>query len=233
MEKLLFRFCACFTHFLSLSSSFFTASRDETLEALSDAQVVAPAAQTVDLHSADHRNSYLYVFDYQTRFGDYPQVNNRVDLPLQQHHFWPSVINMNWPNWPRLHSHYSHSDRAAFTARTCPTSLVRLWSVVSITLLATIPKPKSVSLRSLCTTGLTLCAPGKCCCCCCNCWLGLRSAAEPCDECTHAAIHAFACSNPNEQMETEHGSRQERSRYKTIEWTAYESVHKKYLNFGE
>jgi len=41
------------------------------------------------------------------------------------------------------------------------------------------------------------------------------------------------CSNPNEQMETEHGSRQERSRYKTIEWTAYESVHKKYLNFGK
>lgn len=87
MEKLLFRFCACFTHLLSLSPSFFTASRDETLEALSDAQVVAPAAQTVDLHSADHRNSYLYVFDYQTRFGDYPQVNNRVDFPLQQHHF--------------------------------------------------------------------------------------------------------------------------------------------------
>jgi hypothetical protein len=44
------------------------------LEALSDAQVVAPAALTVDLHSADHRNSFLYVFDYQTKFGDYPQV---------------------------------------------------------------------------------------------------------------------------------------------------------------
>lgn len=48
--------------------------RDETLEALSDAQIVAPAAQTVDLHSADHRNSFLYVFDYQTKFGDFPQV---------------------------------------------------------------------------------------------------------------------------------------------------------------
>jgi hypothetical protein len=47
------------------------------LEALSDAQVVAPAALTVDLHSADHRNSFLYVFDYQTKFGDYPQVRNR------------------------------------------------------------------------------------------------------------------------------------------------------------
>lgn len=47
---------------MSLFSSIFL--RDETLEALSDAQVVAPAAQTVDLHSADHRNSYLYVFDY-------------------------------------------------------------------------------------------------------------------------------------------------------------------------
>lgn len=48
--------------------------RDETLEALSDAQYVAPAAHTVDLHSADHRNSFLYVFDYQTKFGDFPQV---------------------------------------------------------------------------------------------------------------------------------------------------------------
>lgn len=54
--------------------SFSRPRRDETLEALSDAQVVAPAALTVDLHSADHRNSFLYVFDYQTKFGDYPQV---------------------------------------------------------------------------------------------------------------------------------------------------------------
>lgn len=51
---------------------------DETMEALSDAQVVAPAALTVDLHSADHRNSFLYVFDYQTKNGDYPQVSKIV-----------------------------------------------------------------------------------------------------------------------------------------------------------
>lgn len=61
---------------LLLTLTFFgsCARRDETLEALSDAQFVAPAAQTVDLHSADHRNSFLYVFDYQTKFGDYAQV---------------------------------------------------------------------------------------------------------------------------------------------------------------
>ncbi|GLG92735.1 Neuroligin-1 [Gryllus bimaculatus] len=47
--------------------------RDETLEALSDASVVAPAVRTADLHSAQRRNSFLYVFDYQTKFGDYPQ----------------------------------------------------------------------------------------------------------------------------------------------------------------
>ena len=58
------------------------------MEALSDAQVVAPAALTVDLHSADHRNSFLYVFDYQTKNGDYPQVStafnsmNFVNFPL-------------------------------------------------------------------------------------------------------------------------------------------------------
>lgn len=50
---------------------------DETLEALSDAQIVAPAVLTADLHSADHRNSFLYVFDYQTKFGDYPQVSKQ------------------------------------------------------------------------------------------------------------------------------------------------------------
>lgn len=49
--------------------------RDETLEALSDAMYVAPAIHTADLHSASRRNSYLYVFDYQTKFGDFPQVS--------------------------------------------------------------------------------------------------------------------------------------------------------------
>lgn len=39
--------------------------------------------------------------------------------------------------------------------------------------------------------------------------------------------------NPNEPPEPEHGGRQEKSRFKNIEWTAYESVHKKYLNLGE
>lgn len=52
----------------------FLCSRDETLEALGDANTVAPATRTADLHSQSHRNSYLYVFDYQTKFGDYPQV---------------------------------------------------------------------------------------------------------------------------------------------------------------
>ncbi|KAF0756746.1 neuroligin-3-like [Aphis craccivora] len=50
--------------------------RDETLEALSDAQVVAPVINTADLHSANRRNSYLFVFDYQTKYGDYQQVSS-------------------------------------------------------------------------------------------------------------------------------------------------------------
>lgn len=54
--------------------NYFLCSRDETLEALGDANIVAPTTRTVDLHSQSHRNSYLYVFDYQTKFGDYPQV---------------------------------------------------------------------------------------------------------------------------------------------------------------
>ncbi|XP_032578074.1 neuroligin-3 [Drosophila sechellia] len=135
--------------------------RDETLEALSDAQVVAPAAQTVDLHSADHRNSYLYVFDYQTRFGDYPQRQGCIhgeDLPYI---FGAPLVGG-----------FNHFTRNYTKTEISLSEVVMFyWS-------------------NFVRTG-----------------------------------------NPNEQMETEHGSRQERSRYKTIEWTAYESVHKKYLNF--
>ncbi|KAJ1528382.1 hypothetical protein ONE63_006797 [Megalurothrips usitatus] len=48
--------------------------RDETLEALSDAQVVAPVVLTADVHSSTATNkSFLYVFDYQTKYGDYQQ----------------------------------------------------------------------------------------------------------------------------------------------------------------
>uniref|UniRef100_A0A1A9ZUK4 Carboxylesterase type B domain-containing protein n=1 Tax=Glossina pallidipes TaxID=7398 RepID=A0A1A9ZUK4_GLOPL len=135
--------------------------RDETLEALSDAQVVAPAAQTVDLHSADHRNSYLYVFDYQTRYGDYPQRQGCIhgeDLPYI---FGAPLVGG-----------FNHFTRNFTKTEISLSEIVMLyWS-------------------NFIRTG-----------------------------------------NPNEQMESDHGSRQERSRYKTIEWTAYESVHKKYLNF--
>ncbi|CAB3381904.1 Hypothetical predicted protein [Cloeon dipterum] len=48
--------------------------RDETMEALGDAQVVAPLVRTGDFHSVSRpSNSFFYVFDYQTKFGDFPQ----------------------------------------------------------------------------------------------------------------------------------------------------------------
>ena len=49
--------------------------RDETLEALSDAQYVAPLVRTADLHAAQRHPSYFYVFEYQTKASDYPQVS--------------------------------------------------------------------------------------------------------------------------------------------------------------
>ncbi|XP_063704896.1 neuroligin-4, X-linked [Culicoides brevitarsis] len=58
--------------------------RDETVEALSDAQIVAPATHTIDLHAVDRRHSYFYVFEYQSKYGDFPQRQGCVhgdDLP--------------------------------------------------------------------------------------------------------------------------------------------------------
>lgn len=67
-------------------------TRDATVAALSDAQFVAPLVQTGDLLSAipaqkDQESSgprtFFYVFDYQTKDGDYPQVSfNQFHLVL-------------------------------------------------------------------------------------------------------------------------------------------------------
>lgn len=48
--------------------------RDETLEALSDAQYVAPLVKTADLHSGQTKASFFYVFEYQTKATEFPQV---------------------------------------------------------------------------------------------------------------------------------------------------------------
>lgn len=71
-------------------------TRDATVGALSDAQFVAPVVQTGDLlsspppatptnpdgplpQSSDRKTkAYFYVFDYQTKDGDYPQVSKTL-----------------------------------------------------------------------------------------------------------------------------------------------------------
>ncbi len=45
-----------------------------TLEALTDGLYVAPVLETADYHASLNKNSWLYVFDYQTKYGDFMQV---------------------------------------------------------------------------------------------------------------------------------------------------------------
>lgn len=73
-------------------------TRDACVQALSDAQFVAPLVQTGDLFTLRHTKkpnnphispvldsekepmpkTYFYVFDYQTKDGDYPQVRREI-----------------------------------------------------------------------------------------------------------------------------------------------------------
>ncbi|KAF5307776.1 hypothetical protein FQR65_LT06647 [Abscondita terminalis] len=136
--------------------------RDETLEALSDAQYVAPVVHTADLHSAEHRNSYLYVFDYQTKSGDYPQRQGCIHGEELPYLFGAPLVG----GFMYFGRNYTKSE-----VLLSETTMI-YWS-------------------------------------------------------------NFARSgNPNEPQEADgfHGSRQERSKLKNIEWTAYEAMHKKYLN---
>ncbi|CAH0557830.1 unnamed protein product [Brassicogethes aeneus] len=130
--------------------------RDETLEALSDAQYVAPVVHTADLHSAEHRNSYLYVFDYQTKSGDYPQRQGCIHGEELPYLFGAPLVG----GFMHFVKNYTKSEMAL-----SETTMI-YWS-------------------NFARTG-----------------------------------------NPNEPSE----GRQERSRFKNVEWTAYEAVHKKYLN---
>ncbi|KAK2719079.1 neuroligin-1-like [Artemia franciscana] len=47
--------------------------RDQTIEAISDAEFVAPVVKTGDIHSTQRHNSYFYVVDYQTKNSDFTQ----------------------------------------------------------------------------------------------------------------------------------------------------------------
>ncbi|XP_047537755.1 neuroligin-4, Y-linked isoform X2 [Vanessa atalanta] len=136
--------------------------RDETLEALSDAQVVAPTVLTADTHSALRRNSYLYVFDYQTKYGDYPQRQGCIHGEELPYIFGAPLVG-GLAHFPR---NYTKSEVALSE------SVMLYWG-------------------NFAKTG-----------------------------------------NPNEAQESDpiRAGRQERVRMKNIEWTAYEAVHKKYLN---
>lgn len=52
-------------------------TRDATVAALSDAQFVAPVVSAGDFFSGgkgNSKNTFFYVFDHQSKYGDYPQV---------------------------------------------------------------------------------------------------------------------------------------------------------------
>ena len=49
-------------------------NRDETLQLLSDALYAAPVLNTGNLHAAISANTYFYVFDHQTKNGDFDHV---------------------------------------------------------------------------------------------------------------------------------------------------------------
>ena len=95
--------------------------RDETLEALSDAQVVAPVVLTADVHSSTVSNkSFFYVFDYQTKYGDYQQVSRGL---LQHHHcFIVRIVDDSFK--------FSHNARTGRRTRST------LWPTVACELLS-------------------------------------------------------------------------------------------------
>ena len=62
--------------------------RDNTLEAISDGLYVSPAIETADYHASLNKNSWFYVFDYQSKYGDYTTVRK-----ILQKWLWTSACS--------------------------------------------------------------------------------------------------------------------------------------------
>ncbi|XP_065212948.1 neuroligin-1-like isoform X2 [Planococcus citri] len=137
--------------------------RDETLEAISDAQYVAPVTQTADLHSSAHRNSYFYVFEYQSKYGDYQQRQGCIHGEELPYLFGAPLMN-GLKHFPQNYTKSEISLSEAFM----------------------------LYISNFARTG-----------------------------------------NPNDpgpNQESQRSTLPDRARLKNIEWTPYESVHKKYLS---
>ena len=119
--------------------------RDETLEALSDAQYLGPLIKTADLHSNAQRSSYFYVFEYQTKASDFPQVSVYAVGALVFFCFYNSVLytpsrNVNFyaSTWTlQSCNHAIYTVRVAYTAdgNQFSLTLTHRWHINSDTLL--------------------------------------------------------------------------------------------------
>lgn len=125
---------------------------------------------------------------------------------------------------------FAYSVRAAFMAKTCHTFSVLHWLAASIIFPETTQKPKCRYQRLWCFTGRTLSARGEL-------IMQLKMLFMPPAWILYWNFMKTNCllfisgrplRNPNEQ----HDNR-DRGKSKNIEWTPYESVHKKYLNLGK
>lgn len=115
-------------------------------------------------------------------------------------------------------------------AKTCHTFSALHWSAASIIFPETTQKPKCRYQRLWCFTGRTLSARGEL-------IMQLKMLSMPPLRLSYwnfmktnflLLISGCPLRNPNEQ----HDNR-DRGKSKNIEWTPYESVHKKYLNLGK
>ncbi|XP_022670080.1 neuroligin-1-like isoform X3 [Varroa destructor] len=118
---------------------------DGTAEAIGDALVVAPLVKAANLHAKISKNTYFYVFGYQTEHGDYPtrmgcihgeELAYIFGAPLVSHlgHFpnnyskseqaYAEAIMSYWSNFARYGdpSNSMHEANAASETQPTPTS---------------------------------------------------------------------------------------------------------------
>ena len=91
-------------------------TRYTTHEALSDGLYVAPAIETADYHASLNKNSWFYVFDYQSKYGDYKTVSKIIAYMKLNIFSW-NVVMVSELTWNFIHGSFNIAETGLYPWR--------------------------------------------------------------------------------------------------------------------
>ncbi|KAK7015845.1 Carboxylesterase [Halocaridina rubra] len=179
-------------------------TRDETLDLLSDALYAAPVISTGNYHSLSSPNTYLYVFDHQTRYGDFQTRSGCVhgeELP----YVWGAPLVSTMYHFP---NNFTQSEvKLSEAMLTYWTNFARTGCTRSVSVARLNVRVNGELMEDVESLKL------------------VESTVE------RKGMNMWIQRNPNDAASpATEAKTSEKNRFRTIEWPSYDGMHRRYLD---